>query len=356
GESLSGLPQPFVIHVFGNGIAELRTISDEISARLHQVPELSDIFNNDAYPVTELAIEPNPAALAAYGLTPAELYAQLRPLLAGDIVTTVPEGNYPLDIYVRLAGASDRSVDALRRLPIRTAGWTPLGQLAKLDLSVTPDQLRHIDGARALDILATPAGAPGSAIAAARKALASLHLPPGYRISFGGLYPELESAAVRLGIAAIAAFILMAGILALQFEGWLIPGLLLLQIPLAFAGGAVALVVSGVGLNAAGLIAFVTLIGLSLRQGIVLLHYARRSEAQGMSVTAAVLEAVHVRFRPILLTTLTAALGMLPTALGWGQGAAPEQGLAIVILGGILWSALLSTNLLPALYLRWRRV
>ncbi len=97
------------------------------------------------------------------------------------------------------------------------------------------------------------------------------------------------------------------------------------------------------------------LIGLSLRHGIVLLHYARRSEAEGMAPEAAVREAVHVRFRPILLTTLTAVLGMLPTALGWGQGAAPEQGLAIVILGGMLWSSLLSTNLLPALYLHGRR-
>ena len=355
GESLSGLPQPFVVHLFGASIGELRAVSEKIAARLRHVPALTDIFNNDAYPVTELRIEPKPDALAAYGLTPAALYAQLRPLLDGEVVATVPQGNYPLDIYVRLAGAPNQSLAALRRLPIRTDGWTPLGQLANLTLAATPDQLRHIDGARALDILATPTGAPGSAIAAAKRALAGLHLPAGYHFAFGGLYPELESAAVRLAVAAVAAFILMAGILALQFDGWLVPGVLLLQIPLAFAGGAVALDVSGVGLNAAGLIAFVTLIGLSLRQGIVLLHYARRGEAEGLAPEAAIREAVRVRFRPILLTTLTAILGMLPTALGWGQGAAPEQGLAIVILGGILWSALLSTNLLPALYLRGRR-
>ena len=355
GESLSGLPQPFVIHLFGSSIGKLRALSQEITARLRQVPTLTDIFNNDAYPVTELRIEPKPAALAAYGLTPAQLYAQLRPLLAGEVVATVPLSNYPLDLYVRLAGAPNQSLEALRRLPIRTGDWTPLGQLASLDLAATPDQLRHIDGARALDILATPTGAPGSAITAARRALAGLHLPAGYRVTFGGLYPQLENAALRLGIAAIAAFVLMAGILALQFDSWLIPGVLLLQIPLAFAGGALALALSGVGLNASGLIAFVTLIGLSLRQGIVLLHYARGREADGRVPEDAVREAVQVRFRPILLTTLTAVLGMLPTALGWGQGAAPEQGLAMVILGGIVWSALLSTNLLPALYLHGRR-
>ncbi|HET8997557.1 MAG TPA: efflux RND transporter permease subunit, partial [Acetobacteraceae bacterium] len=87
----------------------------------------------------------------------------------------------------------------------------------------------------------------------------------------------------------------------------------------------------------------------------VLLDRARRNEAAGLSPEAATREAVRVRFRPILLTTLTAVLGMLPTALGWGKGAAPEQGLALVILGGIVGSAMLSTNLLPALYIHWRR-
>jgi cobalt-zinc-cadmium resistance protein CzcA len=235
-------------------------------------------------------------------------------------------------------------------LPIHTAGWTPLGTLAELKLVATPNQIRHIDGARALEILATPTGTLGGTIGAAHRALASLHLPAGYRIGFGGLYPELEKAAIGLGVAALAAFILMAGILILQFDGLLIPGLLLLQIPLAFTGGAAALALSGVGLNATGLVAFLTLAGISLNHGIVLLYRARRNEAAGMTPEAAVRESVHVRFRPIFLTTLTAVLGMLPTALGWGQGAAPEQGLAVVILGGILWSALLSTNLIPALY------
>jgi len=146
----------------------------------------------------------------------------------------------------------------------------------------------------------------------------------------------------------------MVGILILQFDGMLIPGLLLLQIPLAFTGGAAGLVLSGVGLNATGLVAFLFLVGICLNHGIVLLYRARRNEAAGMAPEDAVREAVQVRFRPIVLTTLTAILGMLPTAIGWGQGAAPEQGLAVVIAGGILWSALLSTNLIPALYAHWQ--
>lgn len=353
GESLSGLPQPFVVRIFGSDVTKLRALSEQVAARMRGIKSLTGIFNNDAYPVTQLQIVPRPAALAAHHLTAAQLYAQLKPLLAGEVITEVPEGNVPLQLYVRLAGAPDEQLAELGRTPIRTEDWTPLDQLADLKLVATPNQLRHVAGARALEILATPTGI--SAIRQVRSAIARLHLPAGYRVTYGGLYAELERAAIGLGVSALAAFVLMVGILILQFEGLLIPGLLLLEIPLALMGGVIALVVTGVGLNATGLVAFVTLIGIGLSHGIVLLDRARRNEAEGMPVEEAVREAIHVRFRPIVLTTLTAALGMLPTALGWGQGAAPEQGLAVVILGGVLWSAIRSTNLIPALYVHWRR-
>src|SRR5487761_79451 len=355
GESLSGLPQPFVIHVFGSSVRQLRTLASQVAVRLRGVPALSSLFNNDGYPVTHLQLEPREAALAAYGLTPAQLYSQVDPLLNGEVLAKVPQGNVPLDLYVRLADAPDTSLGAISRLPIRTDGWTPLGELANLNLVETPNQIRHIAGARALDILATPTGNLGGTIAAARQALSGLKLPPGYRIGFGGLYAELERAALGLLIAAIAAFVLMIGILILQFDGLLIPGLLLLEIPLAITGGTIALILSGVGLNATGIIGFLTLIGIGLRHSIVLLDRAKQNEVAGMPVEEAVREAIQVRFRPIVLTAVTAMLGMLPTALGFGQGAAPEQGLAVVILGGLAWSAIRSTNLIPALYLHWRR-
>lgn len=356
GESLSALPQPFVLNIYGNSIPELRALAQQVTARLKSVPTLSDIFNNDAYPITELQMQPVASALASYRLRPSQLYAQINPLLNGEVVAKLPEGNVPLDLYVRLLGAPQESLQALKELPIHcTGGWTALGHLAKLKMVTTPNQIRHIEGARALEILATPNGPLGSTIASARRALAGLHLPPGYRIGFGGLFPQLEHAAFALGLAALAAFVLMTGIMILQFDGLLVPGLLLLQIPLAFTGGVIALIASGVGLNAIGLIAFLTLVGIGLNHGIVLLYRARRNEATGMGPDEAVMEAVQVRFRPIALTALTAMLGMLPTALGWGQGAAPEQGLAVVVLGGVFWSALLSTNLIPALYLHQRR-
>ncbi len=356
GESLSGLPQPFVVRVFGSRIPELRRLSEAVVQRLRRVPALADLFNNDAYPVTQLRILPRDAAMALYGITPRALYAQLRPAIGGEVVARMPQGNYHLDLYLRLADAPHLGIDGLSALLMRTdKGWTPLGTLARLKLEAGPNQIRHLNGARALDILATPTGPLGATVSAASAALKGLKMPPGYRVEFGGLFARLEKAATDLGIAALGAFVLMVGILMLQFDGLRLPAILLLQMPLAFTGAALTLAASGKGLNAIGLVGILTLVGISLNHGIVLLHRARRNERDGMEAETAIREAVRVRFRPILLTTLTAVLGMLPTALGWGLGAAPEQGLALVILGGVVWSSVLSTNLIPALYLHWHR-
>lgn len=354
GESLSGLPQPFEITLYGNHIDTLRRLSAAIVARLRTVPALADVFNNDAYPVSQLNIAPRTAAMRRLGLTPAELAGQLSLWLRGHRLATLPDGNSHVDLDIGLPDAQYLGLDRLSRLPVHTLeGTVPLSAVAAVTLQVQPNQLRHIDGTRAVAILATPLGPLGSTIAAARAALRGLAMPAGYRIAFGGLYPELIHTAIVLGVAALGALLLTMGILALQFGGLRLPLILLLQAPLAFTGGALALAISGVGLNATGLIGLFTLIGVSLNHGIVLLAYVRAHENEGMPREAAVRRAVRERFRPIVLTALTAALGMLPTALGFGAGAAPEQGLAIVVLGGVLWSSMLSTNLLPALYLRW---
>ena len=356
GESLSGLPQPFEITLFGDHLDTLRRLSQAVTTRLRTVPALSDIFDNDAYPVTELRILPRKAMLRSIGLAPDALATQLGLLLHGRVLASLPNGASRLDLYLRQADAPYLDLAQLGREPILTPnGWMPLSSLASLELQAQPNQLEHFGGERALTILATPLRPLGSVTADARAALRGLRLPQGYRIAFGGMYPELIHTAEALGLAVVAALLLMFGILALQFGGWRLPLILLLQAPLAFTGASLALAISGVGLNATGLIGLLTVVGISLNHGIVLLTYVRAHEKAGTPPVDAVRRAVRERLRPILLTALTAALGMLPTALGFGTGAAPEQGLAIVVLGGVLWSSLLSTNLLPALYLRWGR-
>ncbi len=351
GESLSGLPQPFEIQLFGSDFATMSNVANEITTRLAKVNGLSSVFNNDGYPQTQINVQPRAAAMAVAGLTPAELSNQLAVLLAGRVVARIPDGNLAIPVYIRLPDPSSLSLGDLAALPVGNQSSTPLGQLTSITLVTSPNQFHHIDGARAFDILAIPTTAPGTAIANAKSALKLLRLPPDYRIAYGGLYPMLERAALGLVLAALAAIALMAGVLFLRFGGRRAPSLLMFQIPLAMTGGALALAASGLGLNGIGLVGFLALAGVSMNHGIVLLDRAQHNENLGMTPRQAMEEALDVRFRPIFLTTVVAVLGMLPTALGLGIGAAPEQGLAIVIAGGIVWSALLSTNLIPALYI-----
>jgi hypothetical protein len=232
GESLSGLPQPFVVEVFGDHLPTLRRLSVEAVKRLRKIPALTDIFNNDAYPVTQLRIAPRPAAMRAFGIAPADLNRQLRPALRGEVAAQMPDGDRHRNLYIRLAGAEQLATEELGRILIRTRhGWTPLHLLADLNIETLPNQIRHLDGARVLDILAAPNGPVGDAIQEAKRGLVALTLRPGYRSAYAGLFVELDQVALMLVVAAVAALLLMSGILIVHFGGWRMPLILLLPSP-----------------------------------------------------------------------------------------------------------------------------
>lgn len=357
GESLTGLPQPFAIRIEGPSVSMLETLTRKAAQRLAKSASFSSLFANDAFPVNQLNIKPRAGALAGYGISSGALSTTLRLALAGAVIGRIPHGDTHINLYMRLKDPQRIATDQLKRLPIHLTGdrVVPLSALAKLRMRVGPSVLRHINGARMLEITGQPSGSFNAAASAARRILDGIHFPTGYRFEIGGLYPQFERTLEALAAVAIAALVLMVGILLIHFDGWVAPLLVLLEVPLAFGGGAASLAASGIGLNLLGIVGFITLIGISLNHAIVLLDRVKRNELAGHTLEQAVREAVQVRFRPILLTTLTAVLGALPTAAGWGVGAAPEQGLAIVLVGGMLWTALLSTNLIPALYLHYQR-
>lgn len=354
GESLSGLPQPFAIRIEGDNIATLERLTRKAAKRLRASSVFQSVFANDAFPVNQLLITPRTGALAAYGVSPGALSQTLRLGIGGRVIGRIPRGNSYFNLYLRFAHPQDFSPRQLEALPIPRRGHTPvpLDALASIRLSGVPSVLRHLDGARMLQITGTPRGAGTSIGERVRHTLEKMHWPSGYHFVIGGLYKQLQHAAYVLIGLATAALVLMGGILLLHFEGWLKPALILLEIPLALAGGAAALAITGIGLNLLGLIGFITLIGVSLNHAIVLMDRVQQHERNGQSPRTAAENAIRARFRPIVLTTLTAVLGALPTAAGWGIGAAPEQGLAVVIVGGMLWTSLLSANLIPSLYAR----
>lgn len=188
GETLSGLPQPFVIDVYGDSVTTLQSVSSEVTRRLSGVTNLSDVFNNDGYPITELQITPRPSGLALHGITPAQLFSQLHVLLAGQTVSTVPEGNGHLDVFVRLADPTHLSVEQLKQIPVMASGWVALSDVADVHMATGPNVIMHLNRLRAIEILATPTAPLGQVISASKQALSMLSLPAGYEVKFGGLY------------------------------------------------------------------------------------------------------------------------------------------------------------------------
>ncbi len=352
GESLSGLPQPFEIRIEGQNTKTLERLTRKAAKRLRKSSIFQSVFANDAFPVNQLLIKPRNSALAAYGVTPEALSRTLRLGIAGQVIGRIPRGNSYFNLYLRFSHPQDYSPGQLDNLPVPRPGSSPvpLDTVASLRLESVPNVIRHIDGARMLQITGAPNGAGLAIGKAVDNVLDGMHWPHGYHYTFGGLYKQFEHTGFALLGLAVAAMVLMAGILLLHFDGWLKPMLIFMEVPLALGGGAAALAITGIGLNLLGLIGFITLIGVSLNHAIVLMDRIQRNERNGISNTTAVEDAVRARFRPILLTTLTAVLGALPTAIGWGIGAAPEQGLAVVIVGGMIWTSLLSANLIPSLY------
>ncbi|OYV48022.1 MAG: hypothetical protein B7Z77_11285, partial [Acidocella sp. 20-58-15] len=177
GESLNGLPQPFALDLYGDDLSQMSASAGAIAQRLSHVPGLSNLFNDEGYPETQIRITPRTAALAAAGMTPAELSGQVSALLAGQVVAELPDGAAPLPLYLRLPNPHLLSLTQLRALPVGPGSATPLRALADVSLTTSPNQFMHIDGARALEILATPATAPNLAIAQA-KPLWGWGLPP----------------------------------------------------------------------------------------------------------------------------------------------------------------------------------
>ena len=234
----------------------------------------------------------------------------------------------------------------------------PLEQLARIEPMAGYPTIEHEHGTRALTMTAEIDGNPLAVIAALDRAIADLHLPPGIQVGYTGEYRQLlDTLAQWLGVVALAA-LLVYGIVAVQLGSLFDPLIVLAKLPIDFMGAALALAITRQPVDLTVLIGFVTLIGVAVNNGITLLTFTRNLRRQGLDARAAVREAAALRFRPTLLSNLTAMLALIPAALGLGEGPQLLQPLGVMLFGGLTAGALLTLTLLPVLYVateRWRR-
>ncbi|MDP6739095.1 MAG: efflux RND transporter permease subunit [Planctomycetota bacterium] len=372
---LSGTPAAIAINVYGDNLDNLRRIAKEIEAELQSLPGARDIAANRELMIQSLPITYRPADLAAYGLTPADAAGQVRDAIFGVKVAQVNEGLRRYDLAVRLAPESRDDEGDLRRLVLRGAGGAlvRLAEVADLGPEMTSNLITREDSQRkAVISLNVAEGANlGHLVEAVRERVDPIVARAGYRVKYGGQFEAQQSATHTILWSSLAVLAVMLVILQLAIGSLPDSFLVLVNLPLALIGGVLALflvespsVTQNLGalfgsgtyiapvLSIASLVGFITLFGIAVRNGILLVnHYAYLMKNEGHSVYSAIIQGSLERVVPILMTALTAALALTPLVL---QGDQPGNEilapLSVVILGGLLTSTFLNLILVPAGY------
>ena len=228
----------------------------------------------------------------------------------------------------------------------------PLGELARIEVTVGPNQISRENGKRRAVVSANVRGRDlGSFVAEARARIAEeVALPPGYWLDYGGTFQQLESATQRLAIVVPATLLLVFGLLYAAFGSGKDTLIVFSGVPLALTGGIFALLVRGMPLSISAGVGFIALSGIAVLNGIVMMSFIRQLREQGGDLMSAVIAGALTRLRPVLMTALVASLGFVPMALNVGTGSEVQRPLATVVIGGIVSSTLLTLFVLPALY------
>ncbi|WP_298460515.1 efflux RND transporter permease subunit [uncultured Cellulomonas sp.] len=335
---------------------------DEASARVLDVVRgidgVSDVTSNAAVVQPTVQVVVDRAAAAAAGLSE----AAVAQVVAGSI-QAVPVGSVTLDDgvldVVLSAGAEPADLDALRATPVPTAtGVVPLAALAAVEEVQVPTTVTRVDGDRSVTVSATPVGDDlGSLTAALQSALDDLELPAGASAEVGGVSADQSEAFGQLGLALVVAIAIVYLVMVATFRSLVQPLILLVSIPFAAIGALGLLLVTGVPLGVAALIGMLMLIGIVVTNAIVLIDLVNQYREGGSSPRDAVLEGARQRLRPILMTAAATILALTPMAFGLtGGGAFISQPLAIVVIGGLVSSTLLTLVLVPVLYLAVERL
>ena len=363
-EVLSGTTATIVVKLFGPDLDMLRDKAAEIQSAMAAVQGLADLAVEQQTGIPQLLIRFRHDAMAQYGLNSGDLAASIRTALFGSAVSQVYEQQKTFDIFVRYDPALTQNPQSIAGTLIDTPSGAraPLNAVADVRLISAPAAINREGAQRRIVVSANTTGARSLTSIAQdvqRQVGAKVHLPTGYFVEYGGQY-EAQSQASRqmllLGLAAITGIILL---LFLAFRSLRESLLVMANVPLALIGGVAAVLLATEGeTSIASLVGFVSLFGIATRNGIMLItHYHHLMRQEGMTFGRELVERGALeRLSPILMTALTAGLGLLPLALSAGKpGRELEQPMAVVIVGGLITSTLLNMVVLPALYLKFGR-
>jgi HAE1 family hydrophobic/amphiphilic exporter-1 len=336
------------VEIRGSDLEALRRGAREVAGRLARLSLLADVgFEVEAgHPEIRIALDRD--AVARHGLEVQTVVAALIDRTRGRIATRFVDFDRRVPVVVRV-GEQERS--DLDRILASSVEGVPLGLLLEVERTTGPIAIRREAQERIARVTADMvAGDLAGAIGAVREAVEGVDLPEGVRLQVGGGSTELRRSFREMGLAFLLALFLIYMILAAQFDSLVLPLVVLLAVPLALIGAILLLALTGNGLDAMSLIGIVVLTGIAVNNAIVMLDFILRVQAGGMSLRSAIEEAGRARLRPILMTSSTTILGLLPMALGLGSGAELRAPLAVAAIGGMVTSTTLVLLVVPVCY------
>ena len=353
-ELISGVRSDVALKIYGDDLSELLRLAEAAERILAQVPGAEDVKMEQAAGLPVLTVEPNRAQLGRYGISVSSLQDTVAAALGGKETGLIYEGDarYPLQVRLRESLRADE--ESLKHLPLSRArgGYVPLEEVASLRTAEGPNQISRENGKRFIVVMANVRGRDlaGFVHEAQGRVNERLKLPTGYYIEYGGTFEQLASASQRLSILVPLALLMILGLLIVTFGSVKDALIVFSGVPLALTGGILALLVRGIPLSITAGVGFITLCGVSVLTGVIMISHIRGLILSGEPASLAIREGAISRLRPILMIGLVASLGFLPMALNVGTGAEVQRPLATVVIGGIISATLLSLFVLPALY------
>ncbi len=344
---------PVVVQISGDDLDMLKELSTEIAAMMRATPGTREVTSSLTDGNPEMQVRIDRARAAAYGLTPMQVAAEIKNAMDGTVATRYKVEGQEIDVRVSYTSDEYDDVDYLTNMTIMTAqgAVVKLSQIATFELAQGPVQIHRENQERKAEVSSELFNRDLSSVMTDIQAgVAKMNLPAGYEVTYGGQNEEMMESFASLGIALLLALILVYAVMAIQYESFFNPFVIMFSIPTCIIGVVLGLLATRNSFSVTAFIGIIMLVGVAVANAIVYVDYLKQLRERGVERNEAIVEAGRVRLRPILMTAAATILAMLPLAVATGEGSELMEPLAVVVIGGLIFSTLITLVLVPVVY------
>ena len=354
-EAISGVKAECSVKIFGDDPEHLQALANQIAYIVGSVPGAKDVGADNLLGQPQIQIRIHRAVIARYGLSVSDVQSIVETAMGGSAATQVLEGERTFDLVVKMAPSAVSNLEAIRDIPVFGSNGErlTLGMVAEVAEKSGFARMFREENARRIAVKFSVRGRPlGSVVAEAQKKVAAAltTLPRGYHVFWTGAFEDQQRAVQRLAIVVPMTLLAMFFLLFTAFDSGKLAFLILLNVPFAGVGGIVALAVAGLNLSVSSLVGFIVLSGIAIQDGVIVVERIRELRRGGLRMFEALREGALSRLRPVVMTAMMASLGLLPAGLSHAIGAETARPFAVVIIGGLVTSTLLTLFIVPALF------